>query len=178
MGLIVDPLEIAWRGAIFAAMTNGQSDVTDSKPVSYSRVEMSVFADPQSRNIFGSVHGGWILRQVDHAAYVAAARHAGKHAVTASIDRVDFRSPIRVGDLVTLCASVHWVGRTSMVIGVQVDAEDLLTGRVRHTTSCLLTFVAIDEEFRPTAVPGLERETPEEESLWEAVQLRREQGRD
>ena len=134
-----------------------------------------MFADPQSRNIFGSVHGGWILRQVDHAAYVVAARHAGKHAVTASIDRVDFRSPIRVGDLVTLCAAVHWVGRTSMVIGVQVEAEDLLTGEVRHTASCLLTFVAIDEDFRPAVVPGLKRETPEEESLWEAAQQRREQ---
>lgn len=159
-------------------MTSVQSDHgAGSKPVSFSRVEMSVFAEPQSRNIFGSVHGGWILRQVDHAAYVAAARHAGKHAVTASIDRVDFRSPIRVGDLVTLCASVHWVGRTSMVIGVQVEAEDLLTGKVRHTTSCLLTFVAIDEDFRPAAVPGLKCETPEEESLWEAAQLRRERDR-
>lgn len=157
------------------AMTNVQSDdVAESKPVSFSRVEMSVLAEPQSRNIFGSVHGGWILRQVDHAAYVAAARHAGKHAVTASIDRVDFRSPIRIGDLVTLCASVHWVGRTSMLIGVQVEAEDLLTGDVRHTTSCLLTFVAIDEDFRPAVVPGLKRETPEEESLWEAARLRRE----
>lgn len=159
-------------------MTSVQSDdIAKSKPVSSSRVEMSVFADPQSRNIFGSVHGGWILRQVDHAAYVAAARHAGKHAVTASIDRVDFRSPIRVGDLVRLCAAVHWVGRTSMVIGVQVEAEDLLTGDVRHTTSCLLTFVAIDEDFRPAVVPELERETREEESLWEAAKQRREQNR-
>jgi len=155
-------------------VTSAQSDpVSEPKPVSCSRVKMSVFADPQSRNIFGSVHGGWILRQVDHAAYVAAARHAGKHAVTASIDRVDFRSPIRIGDLVTLCAEVHWVGRTSMVIGVQVEAEDLLSGRVRHTASCLLTFVAIGEDFRPTVVPGLKRETPEEESLWEAARTRR-----
>ncbi len=144
------------------------------KPVSASRVVMSMLADPESRNIFGSVHGGWIMRQVDQAAYVCAARHAGHQAVTASIERVDFRSPIRVGDLVTLRASVHWVGRTSMVIGVRVEAEDLMTGEIRHTNSCLLTFVAIDADFRPVAVPGLIRETPEEEARWEAVRSRRE----
>lgn len=134
---------------------------------------MSLLADPESRNIFGSVHGGWILRQVDQAAYVSAARHAGHQAVTASIDRVDFRSPIRIGDLVILRAGVHWVGRTSMVIGVKVEAEDLMSGEVRHTNSCLLTFVAIDTDFRPVPVPGLIRETPEDEARWEAALARR-----
>jgi len=146
----------------------------EPKAVSASRVVMSMLADPESRNIFGSVHGGWIMRQVDQAAYVCAARHAGNQAVTASIERVDFRSPIRIGDLVTLRASVHWVGRTSMVIGVRVEAEDLMTGEVRHTNSCLLTFVAIDAAFQPVPVPGLVRETAEEEARWEAVRARRE----
>ena len=143
------------------------------KPVSASHVTISLLAAPETRNIFGSVHGGWIMRQVDETAYVCAARHAGRHAITASIDRVDFKSPIHVGDLVRLKASVHWVGRTSMLIGVKVEAEDLLSGEVRHTNSCLLTFVAIAATFKPVPVPGLLRETPEEEERWKAAEARR-----
>ena len=143
------------------------------KPVSASQVTSSLLATPETRNIFGSVHGGWIMRQVDETAYVCAARHAGRHAITASIDRVDFKSPIHVGDLVRLKASVHWVGRTSMLIGVKVEAEDLLSSEVRHTNSCLLTFVAIDESFEPVRVPGLIIETPEEEARWQAAEQRR-----
>jgi acyl-CoA hydrolase len=143
------------------------------KPVSASRVTMSMLATPATRNLWGTVHGGWIMRQVDEAAYVSAARHAGRPAVTARIERVDFRSPIRLGDLVTLSCEVHWVGRTSMVIGVHVEAEDLMTGEVRHTNTCILTFVAIDEQFRPVPVPGLIRETPEEEAHWRATVARR-----
>jgi acyl-CoA hydrolase len=135
---------------------------------------MRHLAEPESRNIFGSVHGGWIMRQIDQAAYVCAARHAGCPAVTASIDRIDFRSPIHVGDLVTLTASVWYVGRTSMVIGVRVEAEDLLSGEIRHSNSAMLTFVAIDAEFRPVPVPGLIRETPEEERRWQEVHSRRD----
>lgn len=141
--------------------------------MSTSHVTISLLAEPQSANIFGSVHGGWILRQVDHAAYVAAARHAGRHAVTASIDRVDFRSPIRIGDLVTLDACVAWVGRTSMVISVTVRAEDLLTREVRHTSSCVLTFVAVDSDFEPVAVPGLLCETEEEKARWDEIASQR-----
>lgn len=144
-----------------------------AKPVSASRVTISLLAAPETRNIFGSVHGGWIMRQVDETAYVCAARHAGRHAITASIDRVDFKSPIHVGDLVRLNASVQWVGRTSMLIGVKVEAEDLLSGEVRHTNSCLLTFVAIDETFTPVPVPALIRETPQEEDLWRAAEARK-----
>ena len=147
--------------------------VPPGKPVSASHVTISLLAAPETRNIFGSVHGGWIMRQVDETAYVCAARHAGRHAITASIDRVDFKSPIHVGDLVRLKASVHWVGRTSMLIGVKVEAEDLLSGEVRHTNSCLLTFVAIDESFKPVPVPGLIRETPEEEERWRAAEEKR-----
>jgi acyl-CoA hydrolase len=142
------------------------------KPVSASRVTMALLAAAESRNLFGNVHGGWILRQVDEAAYVTAARHAGHHAVTASIERVDFRSPIRIGDLVKLDCEVHWVGRTSMRIGVHVTAEDLLTGEIRHTNSCLLTYVAIDKDLRPVPVPGLILETEEEERSWRDSEAR------
>ncbi len=143
------------------------------KPVSASRVTMSMLATPATRNLWGTVHGGWIMRQVDEAAYVSAARHAGRPAVTARIERVDFRSPIKLGDLVTLKAEVQYVGRTSMVIGVHVEAEDLMTGEIRHTNSCRLTFVAMDDNFRPAPVPGLVRETPEEEAHWRAEAERR-----
>lgn len=143
------------------------------KPVSASRVTMSLLAAVESRNIFGNVHGGWILRQVDEAAYVSAARHAGHHAVTASIERVDFRSPIRIGDLVKLAAEVHWVGRTSMQISVHVEAEELLTGQIRHTNSCLLTYVAVDKDLKPVPVPGLILESEEEEKNWREAAARR-----
>ncbi len=143
------------------------------KPVSASRVTLSLLATPESRNLFGNVHGGWILRQVDEAAYVTAARHAGNHAVTASIERVDFRSPIKVGDLVKLSCEVQWVGRTSMQVGVHIEAEDILTGQIRHTNTCVLTYVAIDKDLRPVPVPGLILETEEEELIWTKAETRR-----
>jgi acyl-CoA hydrolase len=143
------------------------------KTVAESRVTMALLATPESRNLFGNVHGGWILRQVDEAAYVSAARHAGHHAVTASIERVDFRSPIRIGDLVQLSCEVQWVGRTSMMIGVHIEAEDILTGEVRHTNTCLLTYVAIDKDLKPVPVPGLIVDTEEEERNWRAAEERR-----
>lgn len=143
------------------------------RTVAASRVTMSMLATPATRNLWGTVHGGWIMRQVDEAAYVAAARHAGRQAITARIERVDFRSPIQLGDLVTLRSEVQWVGRTSMVIGVHVEAEDLMTGQVRHTNSCSLTFVAVDESFRPVPVPALIRETPEEEARWREIAAQR-----
>ena len=143
------------------------------KPVSASRVMLSLLATPESRNLFGNVHGGWILRQVDEAAYVTAARHAGNHAVTASIERVDFRSPILIGDLVKLSCEIQWVGRTSMQVGVHIEAEDILTGVVRHTNTCVLTYVAIDKDLKPVPVPGLILETEEEEQVWRKAEARR-----
>ena len=143
------------------------------KPVSASRVTLALLATPESRNLFGNVHGGWILRQVDEAAYVSAARHAGNHAVTASIERVDFRSPIRIGDLVELSCEIQWVGRTSMMVGVHIEAEDILTGAVRHTNTCVLTYVAIDKDLKPVPVPGLILETEEEEKNWREAEKRR-----
>ncbi len=145
----------------------------EARPVSASRVTISMLATPATRNLWGTVHGGWLMRQIDEAAYVAAARHAGRPAVTARIERVDFRSPINIGDLVTMQCEVQYVGRTSMVVGVHVEAEDLMTGEIRHTNSCSLTYVAMDESRRPVGVPGLIRETPEEEARWRAEAERR-----
>ena len=128
---------------------------------------------PQDANILGHVFGGAILALMDKCAAVAAFRHARSNCVTASIDRVDFREPIHVGDLVVMKASVNFAGRTSMEIGVRVEAEDLLTGRRRHTNSCYLTFVAIDRNGRPVEVPPVIPETDDERRRFAGAQARR-----
>lgn len=128
---------------------------------------------PQDANVLGHVFGGVILSMMDKAAAVAAFRHARAACVTVSIDRVDFREPIHVGDLVVMKASVNYVGRTSMEVGVRVEAEELTTGRRRHTNSCYLTFVAIDRNGRPLEVPPLSPETPDEQRRVEAAAARR-----
>ena len=109
---------------------------------------------PQHANNLGHVFGGVILSLLDRVAAVSAIRHARQNCVTVSVDRVDFREPIHLGDLVIMQASVNFVGRTSMEVGVRVEAEDLSTGARRHTNSCYLTFVAIDKNHRPDRDPA------------------------
>ncbi len=128
---------------------------------------------PQNANLLGHVFGGVILGMMDKTAAISAFRHARSACVTASIDRVDFREPIHVGDLVVMQASVNFAGRTSMEVGVRVEAEDLITGRRRHTNSAYLTFVAVDRNGRPIEVPPLVPETPEEVRRYAAAQERR-----
>jgi uncharacterized protein (TIGR00369 family) len=129
---------------------------------------------PHQVNNLGHVFGGVVLSMVDRAAAVAAMRHAGQPAVTVSIDRVEFVEPIHTGELVTCTARVNFVGRTSMEIGVQVEAENLLTGVKRHTNTCLLTFVAIDEEHRPCPVARLDLSDPDDERRSREGRRRRE----
>jgi acyl-CoA hydrolase len=117
---------------------------------------------PEHANNMGHVFGGAVLSMMDKCAAIAAFRHSRNSVVTASIDRVDFREPIHLGDLVIMKASVNLAGRSSMEVGVRVEAEDLLTGRRRHTNSCYLTFVAVDRNGRPVEVPALQPETDEE----------------
>ena len=128
---------------------------------------------PGDANNMGHVFGGVVMAMMDKTAAVAAIRHARASCVTASIDRVDFREPIHLGDLVVMKASVNYVGRTSMEIGVRVEAEDLQTGRRRHTNSCYLTFVAVDRAGRPLEVPDLKPETPDEIRRYQAAVERR-----
>lgn len=128
---------------------------------------------PHHANNLGHVFGGVMLSMMDKTAAVAAFRHCRLNVVTASIDRVDFREPIHVGDLVVMKASVNYVGRTSMEVGVRVEAEELLTGRRRHTNSCYLTFVAVDRNGRPIEIPGVVAETPEEQRRYQAAEQRR-----
>ena len=142
-------------------------------PVSYSEATMTQLMVPQWVNLHGTVHGGYILMLADQIAYVVASRHAGRPTVTASFDEVDFRSPIEVGDIVNLRARVNYVGRTSMEIGVRVEAEKLLTREVRHTNSCYITMVAVDERGRPVEVPELLLENDEERSRHTRARERR-----
>ncbi len=144
-----------------------------AQPVSASSHVSSELIMPQDANILGHVFGGAIMAMVDKAAAVAAFRHARTNCVTASIDRVDFKEPIHVGELVSCHASVNFVGTTSMEVGVRVEAEDLISGIRRHTNTCYLTFVAIDRNGRPVPIPQVLPETPEQERRYAAAQERR-----
>jgi uncharacterized protein (TIGR00369 family) len=128
----------------------------------------------QDANLAGNVHGGVILRNIDNTAGMVASRHSNTNAVTASIDRVDFYSPVYVGDLLRVLASVNYTGKTSMEIGVRVEAENFMTGEVRHTASAYLTFVALDADGKPRRVPQLLLETEDEKQRNQDAIRRRE----
>jgi acyl-CoA hydrolase len=145
-----------------------------SKTVKESQHETSELMMPEHANNMGHVFGGVILSMMDKTAAICAFRHSRAAVVTASIDRVDFREPIHLGDLVVMKASVNYAGRTSMEVGVRVEAEELITGRRRHTNSCYLTFVAVDRNGRPIDVPELRPETDDEQRRFGAAQERRQ----
>lgn len=117
---------------------------------------MSVLMTPDMANFIGNVHGGDLLKMLDQVAYACASRYSGSYVVTLSVDQVMFREPIHVGELVTFAASVNYVGKTSMEVGIRVEAEDVRARTVRHTNSCYFTMVAIDENRKPTLIPELE----------------------
>jgi acyl-CoA hydrolase len=133
------------------------------RKVSESKTVLSRVMMPQDANLAGNVFGGTILKMVDEAAYVAATRHARMNIVTASVDRMHFLSPVRIGDLVTLRANVNAVWHSSMEIGVRVEAEDPRTGEKRHTGSSYLTVVALGPSGKPAEMPGLALETDEDQ---------------
>lgn len=146
----------------------------DSKRVSETRVTLSQLMQPLDANFQGTIHGGIIMRLIDEAAGVAAYRFCRQRVVTAHIDSIDFHDPVHIGNVVTLKSSVNYAGRTSMEIGVRVEAEDLTTGELVHTNSAYLVFVALDAQGRPTEVPELVVETDEEQRRWnEALERRR-----
>lgn len=128
---------------------------------------------PHMANVLGNVHGGVLLGMMDRVAAVTAIRHAKRVCVTVSVDRVHFREPIHLGELVTMHASVNYAHRTSLEVGVRVEAENLLTGTKRHTNSSYLTFVAIDENGGPVPVPPVIPETEEEKARYRAAEARR-----
>ena len=146
----------------------------EEKTVQESSVVMAQQMNPQDANPAGNVHGGVIMKLIDTAAGVVASRHARSNVVTASIDRLDFLHPVLVGDFVTLRASLNFVGKTSMEVGVRVEAENLIPGERHHTSTAYLTFVAIDEKRRPLALPPLILQTEEQQRRNQEAKVRRE----
>ena len=137
-------------------------------PMSQSATTMSKLMTPDEANVYGNVHGGAILKYIDEAAAVAAWRHARvPKVVTVSLERMDFREPVFIGDILHIHATVRHVGRTSMLVGVRVEAENPATGEKRHTASCYMTFVALDRNNKPTPVPPVTAETPQEKEKME-----------
>jgi uncharacterized protein (TIGR00369 family) len=125
------------------------------KKVSYSQTTLTELMIPSYSNFGGKIHGGVILSLMDKIAYVCAAKHADAYCVTASVDTVDFLAPVEVGELVSLLASVNYVGNSSLVIGIKVISENVKSHVVKHTNTSYITMVAIDEENKPVQVPGL-----------------------
>lgn len=126
------------------------------KPVEDSQTSLSELMVPNYANFGGKVHGGVLLSLMDKVAYACATKHAGNYCVTVSVDGVDFLNPVEVGDQLTLKASVNFVGKSSLVVGIRVEAENIKTREVRHTNSSYFTMVAMDEHRKPASVPGLE----------------------
>ncbi len=145
----------------------------ESRAMSHSVGTITTFVMPHMQNIRGDLFGGELMALVDQAAAVAAIRHAGGPAVTASIDRVDFRERIPVGSLVSCEATVDFVGTTSMDITVEVYAERVSTGERRHTNQAHVVFVAIDEEGKPKRVPRLIPETNDERARYARAEAHR-----
>ncbi len=140
-----------------------------------TEVTVSQLMTPEWANFFGNVHGGQVLHLVDNVAYICAARYCGSVAVTAAVDRVDFYEPIHVGELLNLVAKIHYVGRTSMEVEVNIFAEDIPTGAVRHTNVCNFTMVAL-KDGAPMEVPRLVCRTREDKAHYIQAKLRREMG--
>lgn len=134
---------------------------------------MTVLMSPDMANFSGKVHGGALLNLLDRVAFSCASRYSKRYAVTLSVDQVVFREPVGVGELVTFRASVNHTGRTSMEVGIRVEAENIRTGAVRHTNSCYFTMVAMDEAGRPAAVPPFRPRTPLERKRHRAAEIRR-----
>jgi acyl-CoA hydrolase len=146
----------------------------DGKRVTDSRLTVVSQMTAQDANLAGHVHGGEIVKHIDNTAAIVAIRHTNCNVATVSIDRVDFYSPVYVGDLLRVSASINFAGGTSMEIGVRVEAEDYRTGEVRHTSSAYLIFVALDPAGKATRVPPLVLETDEEKRRNEQARLRRQ----
>ncbi len=137
------------------------------------QLTMTVLMTPDTANFSGNVHGGNILKLLDQVAYACASRYAGAYVVTLSVDRVTFRQPIHVGELVTFLASVNYTGTSSMEVGIKVLAENIRTQTKRHVNSCFFTMVAVDDSHKPQAVPPLRPFSPDEKRRFAAAKVRK-----
>ena len=145
----------------------------ETRPVAGSRSVLVRWMGVTDANTAGFVHGGTVMKLCDEVAGLAAIRHCRRRVVTAAMDRMTFLVPVRVGELVTFAASVNAAWRTSMEVGVRVEAENPHTGESRHTNTAYLTMVALAEDGRPSAVPALLADTPTERRREQEAQLRR-----
>ena len=133
-----------------------------AKPVRLSQTTITELMIPSYANFGGKIHGGILLSLMDKVAYACASKHAGTYCVTVTVDRVEFLQPVEVGELVSLHASVNYVGRTSLIVGIRVEALDVKSGVVKHTNSSFFTMVAKDDNNKPVEVPPLILENREE----------------
>jgi acyl-CoA hydrolase len=147
--------------------------MTDEKSPRESETQLADLILPQNANMYGTVFGGKVLEMVDKAAAVCAMRHAGHPCVTVAMDRVEFLVPIKIGHLLVIEAKVHFAGKTSIEVGVEVYAEDISAGERRHTNSCTVTMVAMDREGNKKPVPQVKPETPQEKQAYDAAVKRR-----
>jgi acyl-CoA hydrolase len=146
---------------------------SEPRPVSASQTQLIQWMGVTDANSAGFIHGGVVMKLCDEAAGAAAVKHSRCRVVTAGVDRMAFLTPVHVGELVTFSASVNAAWRTSMEVGVRVDAENPRTGERRHTNSAYLTMVAVDDEGQPVPVPSLVAETPEQQAREAEAQVRR-----
>lgn len=136
---------------------------------------MTMLMTPDKANFSGkNVHGGEILKMLDHVAYACAARYTGMYAVTLSVDMVLFKNPIKIGSLVTFHASVNYTGRTSMEIGIKVISEDIKDHTIKNTNVCYFTMIAVDEDGKPSPVPKLDLQSEDDKRRYNDAITRRE----
>jgi uncharacterized protein (TIGR00369 family) len=147
-------------------------DSPAAKTIRASRISIAQLMQPEHANNLGNVHGGWVMKLVDEAGALACMRHSQRRVVTVAIDSLVFQKPIKIGDLVILNAEVSYAGRTSLEAEVQVQAENPITGERTHTNIAYLVYVALDDNGRPTPVPGLIAETADDERKMEAARQR------
>lgn len=149
----------------------------DFKPVRDSKTTITELMIPSYANFGGKIHGGILLSLMDKVAYACSAKHAGTYCVTASIDSVDFLAPVEVGELVSLKASVNYVGNSSLIVGIRVCSQNIKTGIEKHTNTSYFTMVAMDDDHKPVKVPGLILETKDEVRRFVETMKRKELGR-
>src|SRR5215468_3429026 len=155
-------------------VVSAEGEALKGKLVSASRSEMAEVVLPAVTNLLGKLLGGHVMHLVDVVAAMAASRHANSYVVTASVDYIDFRNPINLGEMVILKSQVNRVFQTSMEVGVKVFSENALTGERKHTTTAYVTFVALDATTRePKPVPPLILRTAEEKRRWREAGERR-----
>jgi acyl-CoA hydrolase len=151
-----------------------QVDITQGRSIAYSQSTTRRLMELMDANAHGNVHGGVIMRMVDESAAIVAFKHSqNPKVVTARVERFDFLAPAYIGNVVSIHCAMNFVGRTSMEVGVEVMAEDIITGEVRHIASSYVIYVALDENGNPTPVPPLVPANDEEKAIIERARIRR-----